>query len=230
MDKRITIGKDSFTVVGVTKATNSTSIFGGSDYASMTFVPIQTAGDISGGVKVMRILVTLNDGVDTKSYADTVKQAMLVRHTPEDFTVLTQDDLLGTVNKILNLLTTAVAAIASISLVVAGVGIMNIMLVSVTERTREIGLRKAVGATTEAILWQFLIEAVVLSVFGAFIAVGIAWGGSQLAAQYSPITPIVTTQAVMLAVGVGIAVGLIFGIAPAYRAATLDPIVALRSE
>ncbi|MBI4023109.1 ABC transporter permease [Candidatus Berkelbacteria bacterium] len=226
----VLIGKDSFTVVGVTKASNSTSVFGGSDYASMTFIPILTAGDITGGVKVMRILVTLEDGVDTERSVKTVKQTLLVRHTPEDFTVLTQDDLLGTVNKILNLLTSAVAAIASISLVVAGVGIMNIMLVSVTERTKEIGLRKAVGATTAAILWQFLIESIVLSVLGALIAVGLAWGAAQAAARLSPLTPVITSEAIALAVGVGVVVGLVFGIAPAYRAAKLDPIVALRHD
>lgn len=226
----IALGKETLEVIGTTKSPSTTSLFGGADYASMAFLPIQTAGDLSGGVKVMRILVTLKTEIDAKTYAETARTTLLGRHAKEDITVLTQDDLLGTVSTILNLLTSAVAAIASISLVVAGVGIMNIMLVSVAERTREIGLRKAVGATTAAILLQFLIEAIVLSLLGALIAVGLAWLGSTVVAHITPLTPIVTPTAIALAVGVGVAVGLVFGIAPAYRAATMDPLRALRYE
>lgn len=230
LGEKLTIGKTEFTVIGLTKVPESASILGGSDYSSITLVPIQTAGEISDGIKVIRILATLKESVDAKAFLPTIENVMLERHEKGDFTVLTQDDLLGTVNSILDMLTAAIAAIASISLVVAGVGIMNIMLVSVAERTKEIGLRKAVGATTGAILWQFLIEAVVLSVLGSLIAVGVAWVGTSLAAKYSPLTPVITLESVMIAVGVGIAVGLIFGIAPAYRAAKMDPLRALRYE
>lgn len=230
LGETVTVGTAEFTIVGLTKAPDSASVFGGSDYGAMAFIPLQTSGEITGGVKIMRIIVGLRDSVDAATYVETLESTLLARHAKGDTSVVTQDELLGTVNKVLDLLTTAVAAIAAISLVVAGVGIMNIMLVSVTERTREIGIRKAVGATTGAILWQFLIESVVLSVLGALISVGLAWGGAELAARYSPLTPVVTPEAVLLAVGVGVAVGLIFGIAPAYRAAKLDPIQALRYE
>lgn len=226
----VQVGKESFEVIGTIKAPESASALGSVDYSSLAMIPIQTAGDISGGVKVMRLVMTLKPDIDAKAFIPTIEQTLEVRHAPEDFSVLTQEDLLGTVDTILNLLTAAIAGIASISLVVAGVGIMNIMLVSVTERTKEIGLRKAVGATTGAILWQFLIESVALSVLGALVAVALAWGGAILAGQLSPLTPVITPEAVALAVGVGVVVGIVFGIAPAYRAAKLDPIRALRYE
>lgn len=230
LGQKVSIGKDDFTVIGITKVPDSSSILGATDYSSIVWMPLQTAGDIGDGVKVFRILVKLNEGIMPEDYIPTIESALLKRHAQEDFSVVTQDDLLGVLNTVLNLLTAAVAGIASISLLVAGVGIMNIMLVSVTERTKEIGLRKAVGAPTHAILLQFIIESVVLSVFGALVAVGLAFLASSIATQYSPLTLIITPGSIVLAVGVGIAVGLVFGIAPAFRAAKLDPIEALRSE
>jgi putative ABC transport system permease protein len=121
------------------------------------------------------------------------------------------------------------AASAGISLLVGGIGIMNIMLVSVTERTQEIGLRKAIGATGQAILTQFLIEAIVLSVAGGLIGVGVGIGGTIVIGMATPLKPTVPIAAIALAVGVSGGIGLIFGVLPARRAAQLDPIVALRS-
>ncbi len=228
--QRVQIGREDFTVIGVTKVPDSSSVIGGSDYSTMTLLPIETAGEIADGISIVRILASLHEDVDAKAFVPTIEAELLKRHTQEEFTVLTEDELLETVGGVLDLLTVAISAIAAISLVVAGVGIMNIMLVSVAERTKEIGLRKAVGATTGAILWQFLIEAVVLCVLGALIAVGVAWIGTTVAAKFSPLTPVITVPAILLAVGVGVAVGLIFGIAPAYRAARMDPLKALRYE
>jgi putative ABC transport system permease protein len=229
VNKTITIGKDVFTVIGVTGIKSTSSLIGG-DLGSMTLIPRGTADDLAGGEKIYRIIVKLNDGVDAKNAKDVLKSALLVRDSEEDFSVLSPEDVVGVVDTVLNLLTAAISGIAAISLLVAGVGIMNIMLVSVTERTKEIGIRKAVGATTNAILLQFIIESVFLSCLGAIIAVGLSYGVDQLIIKYSTLTPVITGQAVMMAVGVGVMVGLIFGIAPAYRAAKLDPIKALRWE
>lgn len=228
--QRVQISLEEFTVIGVTKVPETSSVLGGSDYSTWTLVPLETSGDFTNGVNIMRILLRIDPTLDPKEEVETIRQALLTNHAPEEFSVVTQDQILGILDKILGLLTAAIAAIASISLVVAGVGIMNIMLVSVTERTREIGLRKAVGAPNGAILAQFLIEAVVLTVLGAILALVFAYLAAAGIAAVSPIDPVITWQAIGLAVGVAVLVGLIFGLMPALRAAKLDPIEALRYE
>lgn len=147
-----------------------------------------------------------------------------------DFSIFTSEDLLDTVDQVVGIFTTLLAGIAAISLLVGGIGISNIMLVSVTERTREIGLRKAVGAKRRDILVQFIIEAVVLTllggILGIFFGILLGWGVGSLASINSSIT----LSSVLLACGVSIAIGIIFGFAPAYKASKLDPIDALRYE
>jgi putative ABC transport system permease protein len=148
----------------------------------------------------------------------------------DDFSIFTQQDLLGAFNQITTILTLFLGAIAAISLLVGGIGIMNIMLVSVTERTREIGIRKAVGAKRRDILVQFLIEAIVLSVMGGLIGILLGAGIAQIVNTFEVITTVVSAQAVLLAVGFSVAVGIFFGIYPAWRAAQLNPIESLRYE
>jgi putative ABC transport system permease protein len=155
----------------------------------------------------------------------------LATGTDNDFTVQNQADILSTVEQTTGTFTTLLGGIAAISLLVGGIGIMNIMLVSVTERTREIGLRKAVGAKRRDVLIQFLAEAMVLSVLGGLIGVAVGIGGAQL---ISPLLgsskALVTPQSVVLALAVSLGIGIFFGFYPANRAARLNPIDALRYE
>ena len=148
---------------------------------------------------------------------------------PQLISVLTQEDLLSAFNTILDLLTSFVVAIASISLLVGGIGIMNIMLVTVSERTREIGIRKALGATSSNILSQFLIEAIILSVFGGLLGLGLSYLAGILVARLADITPVFSLKALVLALGVSLFVGVVFGVAPAIKAARKNPIQALKS-
>jgi len=149
----------------------------------------------------------------------------------DDFTVLSQSELIGALSQITNILTVFLSLIAGISLLVGGIGIMNIMLVSVRERTREIGLRKAVGAKRANILWQFLIEAMVLAIIGGLLGLILGVVGSLIIASFSAdLQPTVAWDSVVMAIGFSAAVGLFFGIFPAYRAARLNPIDALRYE
>jgi len=152
----------------------------------------------------------------------------------DDFTVMAQEDLLSALRDLTNVFTLFLGSIAGISLVVGGIGIMNIMLVSVTERTREIGIRKAVGAKRRDVLLQFLAESAALSLVGGVIGIGLGWSVSRLIGQASvqgqPLVTVVSPNIVLLAVSVSIAIGLFFGIYPASRAARLRPIEALRFE
>jgi putative ABC transport system permease protein len=150
----------------------------------------------------------------------------------DDFSISSQRDLLNTIGAVTGAITVFLAAIASISLFVGGIGIMNIMLVSVTERTREIGLRKAIGARRRVILSQFLIESVLLSVLGGLVGIILGVALANLVALFSQgqFTAVVTADAIALATGFSVFVGIVFGVYPAWRAAKLNPIEALRYE
>ena len=157
-----------------------------------------------------------------------VKKLLLKRLKSDEFSVFETTEILKVINQILGVLTLGLGGIAAISLVVGGIGIMNIMLVSVTERTREIGLRKALGATPNIILLQFLIESSMLSIIGGMIGVALAWTIALIINNFFP--AVVTFSAIALAFGVSAGIGIIFGVAPARRASQLSPIEALRYE
>jgi putative ABC transport system permease protein len=176
------------------------------------------------------------DSADIPAVQEQIRQLLRDRHdlaadgSEDDFDVLDQASLLSTLNTVTDLLTIFLGAVAAISLVVGGIGIMNIMLVSVTERTREIGLRKAVGARGQDILLQFVVEALVLSTLGGLLGLLLGSAIPVTITLLGLLNAPVTASTVLIAVGFSMAVGLFFGIYPARRAAQLNPIQALRHE
>ncbi|MCS7173643.1 MAG: ABC transporter permease [Armatimonadetes bacterium] len=197
------------------------------------YIPFSTAQQLFRVEHASWLFVRAHDTTSVARARHEVERILLRRHRVKDFTVLTQSQLLSSLDAILRILTLALGAIAAISLVVGGIGIMNIMLVSVTERTREIGIRKAVGARFADILLQFLVEAMAISLLGGLagmaLGIGISWGVTNRLFS-SPPTAATLIPTVVLATSFSILVGLGFGVYPAWRAARLDPIQALRYE
>jgi len=224
--KSVTIADNKFEVVGEIKKIGSQSI--GFDIDNFVAIPITASQQIFGQDSVQSIMVQAINSNEIESTKDIAKRYLSKQLKDDEFTVVDSSSLLDTINSVLSVVTAALGGIAAISLVVGGVGIMNIMLVSVTERTREIGLRKAVGAKQVDILTQFVIEAVTLSVLGGTVGILIGWGGSLALNKFFPTS--ITFWSVALAFGVSARVGIIFGVAPAIRASKLDPIQALRYE
>lgn len=233
--EQIRIQGISFQVVGVMQPKGA---FLGNNQDDAAYIPITThASRLSGrtspyGLDLTFISVSAKDEASIRAAEFQITNLLRLRHkitNEDDFTVQTQKDVLRIVGTITGGLTAMLAAIAGISLLVGGIGIMNIMLVSVTERTSEIGLRKAVGASERDILVQFMIEAVILSAAGGLIGTAIGIGGITLVSSVTPLKATVAPTAIAIAVGVSGGIGLFFGVFPARRAAKLDPIVALRT-
>lgn len=193
-------------------------------------VPVSAAQRMFGTDRIDVIFVRAESTSTIDADAEALERVLAERHEEADFTVLTQDDILGVAGDILQILTVVLASIAGISLLVGGVGVSNIMLVSVSERTGEIGLRKALGARTRDITRQFLLEAVVLTGLGGVIGLGLGVLLARVAATLGPVPATVTGWSVALALGVSVAVGVFFGVWPARRAGRLDPVEALRRE
>lgn len=228
LGKEIDISGKKLKIIGVTKSKGG-GLGGASDQDSMVYVPITMMQKITGSKNPVSIIVQANAPETTAMVTQKIKNYFYRRHlTDDDFTVLEPKEILATINTFLGAITGALSGIAAISLVVGGIGIANIMLVSVTERTREIGLRKAIGATNRDILAQFLIEAIMLSALGGAIGIAIGWGMSLVIK--SVIETAVTAGSVILAFGISALVGIVSGFAPALRASKLNPIEALRWE
>jgi putative ABC transport system permease protein len=236
----VRINGQNFRVVGVMTAKGGTGFM---NQDTQVFVPLTAAksrllgnGRFRGGDLVSDVNIKITDSSVQNQVIQDIGDVLRQRHrvAQDDFTIQSQQDILNTANQVTGVLTIFLGGIAGVSLVVGGIGIMNIMLVSVTERTREIGIRKAIGARRRDIMMQFLTEAIILSVSGGLI--GILFGAliarliSGVQFGSSTITTVVDPDAVLLAVGFSVAVGLFFGSYPANRAASLHPIDALRYE
>lgn len=238
--QNVRIDRLNFRVIGIMEAKGSQALGNQDD---IVLVPLTTQlsklnrqRTVRGAPNVTTIYVQVADEKLMNDAVEQIGALLRQRHrvTEDDFTVRSQDDLLSVANQITGVMTLLLGSIAGISLVVGGIGIMNIMLVSVTERTREIGIRKAVGARGRDILTQFLIEAMVVSLLGGSVGILLGTGLSGLIGNISlggqPLRTVVSADAVLLAVGVSAAIGIFFGIYPATRAAKLNPIEALRYE
>lgn len=229
----VTIAEQRYTVVGVFRNETPPAFGPGqaTSVAAALFLPVDRALAIAGTEHVAQIVLTAQSPEQVDAALASVGSTLAAQHGGvEDFALQSAQALQASFTQILDVLTLFLAAIAGISLLVGGIGIMNIMLASVTERTREIGIAKAIGATRQHVIVQFLAEAVVLSVLGGVLGLGLAWVGTLLVAQFLGLAAIVTLTTVALAVGVSFAIGIFFGVVPAWRAARLDPIIALRHE
>jgi putative ABC transport system permease protein len=233
--QKIRIKNISFEIIGVMESKGS---FLGTNQDDTLYIPLTTmANQIVGktseyGTELSFINVSAKDDKSVSSAKFQIENLLRLRHKirgEDDFRVETQKDVLSIVGTVTGGLTVMLAVIASISLLVGGIGVMNIMLVSVSERTQEIGLRKAIGATPKDILTQFLIEAIIISSLGGFFGTVIGVSGLVLIGLFSPLPITISYISIGLAVGVSGGIGLFFGVFPAKRAAKLDPIVALRS-
>jgi putative ABC transport system permease protein len=228
LGERLRIGGQSFRVIGVLAPKGQ---FLGMDLDDTAFVPAARAMELFNRDGLTEINLAYAEGASAQAVAAAAESVLAARHGRADFTIVTQEEMLSTLGNILDILTMAVAALGSISLLVGSVGIVTIMTIAVAERTHEIGLMLALGSRRATILRLFLGEAVVLAVLGSVLGVAVGFGLAQLIRWFVPALPVSTPLPyVLLAVASSAVIGLLAGVLPAQRAARLDPVDSLRAE
>jgi len=232
--KNIRINNQPFKVIGLLESKGQSSV--GQDQDDVIYIPLTTAQERMLGITyVQSINVQVSSQEKMEQVQAEIENLLRSRHhilagKDDDFNVRNLTSLMETVNQSTSMLTLLLGAIAGISLIVGGIGIMNIMMVSVTERTREIGIRKALGATFMNIMTQFLIESMVIGIIGGIIGIIVGCGASQIIAKVGNFTTVITITPIIISFIFSVGIGLFFGIYPARKAAKLDPIEALRYE
>lgn len=230
LGKEITMKGEKFIVIGVLAHQSSSINFSNVDFNNTAIIPYVTAKRIIGeNLQIQQVNIRVKSVNNLNQVQQEIEKGMLKNHNGEkDFEVLTGKNISHPSDKFIELSTFILAIVASISLVVGGIGIMNIMLVNVSERTREIGIRKALGANNRHILFQFLTESMIISLSGGFFGYLIGYAFSFGVSVFLPFSPVISWQIAVLVCGISVLVGVIFGLYPAFRAARKDPIISLR--
>ena len=225
--KPVKMEQHTFTVVGTMKKVGSAG-FGGPDYDNNIIIPFKTGFLYNTDKKFSAAVLVARDPNKLESTKATISQVLKRTYKEGDFSIVELSQIQGAVTSIFGILSSVLTGIAAISLIVGGIGIMNIMYVSVSERVKEIGIRRALGAYQTDILWQFLVEAVVLSLFGGTLGILLAFGLVAIAQNFFP--AYINWQSVAVALGVSSGIGIVFGVFPARKASRLSPIEAIRYE
>lgn len=229
--RTLSIRGEEFIVVGVMESFESSFSFG-ADLNSAVIIPIDTATELTGAPPaIQEIDIQLEEGADAEAVVNNIEETLLDNHGGErDFTVLKQDELIDLTGSLLDQIKQASQAISAIMLFVGGVVIMLIMLISVNERIREIGIRKSIGATNRNILSQFMIEALFLSWFGSLLGIIVGWVGGIVVRNLIDVTPVYSLSTILTVMLISTTVGVLAGVYPAWQAAKKNPIEALRHE
>lgn len=229
--QKVTINGRSYTVVGVTRDRSSeNSLFSMGSFENIVYIPYAALRRVDPNAQTHRIMVQSRPEVEPKALVASVDAALGRRLEREQYSVLTQEDLLGLIYRVMNILSYLLIGLTSIALFVGGVGIMTVMLMSVNERSREIGLRKAVGARNRDIFQQFIVEAAVIGLVGGVIGLALSVAVATGLATWTPIKPLITSAVVAVCFGVSVGVGALFGLIPALKASRRDPVTSLRGE
>lgn len=227
LDKKIKIDDQLFKVIGVLQSKGGGGL-GGPSFDDYIYIPYKTAYIFNTDKKFIQLLIKVRDDQTIPQTKESIKNTLLDRFKVDDFSVVESTEILNTISSIFGIMNVVLVAIAAISLVVGGIGILNIMYVTVSERIKEIGIRRALGARRNDILWQFLAEAVVLSLFGGIMGLVLSFLVVLIMQNFFP--AYISWQSMLLAMGTSSLIGVVFGVFPAKKAADLSPIDAIRYE